>query len=144
LQQVVAGAVDVKDALLQVVVEQVDREERTDSVVPKVVLQVVTEILMEMSVEDQVMTLLEEEAVEAVGTQVIVDQTQAVTVMVLLVGVVETIGQVLTMLKKLKLGLVHMELVETGDIGQETVEEHIMVEQETLQSAMNANYGKSK
>jgi hypothetical protein len=90
------------------------------------------------------MTLLEEEAVEAVGTQVIVDQTQAVTVMVLLVGVVETIGQVLTMLKKLKLGLVHMELVETGDIGQETVEEHIMVEQETLQSAMNANYGKSK
>ena len=135
---------DVKDALLQVVVEQVDREERTDSVVPKVVLQVVTEILMEMSVEDQVMTLLEEEAVEAVGTQVIVDQTQAVTVMVLLVGVVETIGQVLTMLKKLKLGLVHMELVETGDIGQETVEEHIMVEQETLQSAMNANYGKSK
>ena len=144
MQQVVAGAVDVKDALLQVVVEQVDREERTDSVVPKVVLQVVTEILMEMSVEDQVMTLLEEEAVEAVGTQVIVDQTQAVTVMVLLVGVVETTGQVLTMLKKLKLGLVHMELVETGDIGQETVEEHIMVEQETLQSAMNANYGKSK
>jgi hypothetical protein len=144
LQQVVAGAVDVKDALLQVVVEQVDREERTDSVVPKVVLQVVTEILMEMSVEDQVMTLLEEEAVEAVGTQVIVDQTQAVTVMVLLVGVVETTGQVLTMLKKLKLGLVHMETVETGDIGQETVQVHIMVEQETLQSAMNANYGKSK
>ena len=34
----VAGAVDVKDALLQVVVEQVDREERMDSVVPKVVL----------------------------------------------------------------------------------------------------------
>ena len=63
MQQVVAGAVDVKDALLQVVVEQVDREERTDSVVPKVVLQVVTEILMEMSVEDQGMTLLEEAAV---------------------------------------------------------------------------------
>tara|TARA_B100001113_G_scaffold341619_1_gene326962 strand:- start:1110 stop:1532 length:423 start_codon:yes stop_codon:yes gene_type:complete len=138
---VVAGAVDVKDALLQVVVEQVDREERTDSVVPKVVLQVVTEILMEMSVEDQVMTLLEEEAVEAVGTQVIVDQTQAVTVMVLLVGVVETTGQVLTMLKKPKLGLVHMETVETGDIGQETVQVHIMVEQETLPYVMNCNYG---
>ena len=96
---------------------------------------------MEMSVEDQVMTLLEEEAVEAVGTQVIVEETQAVTVMEQQEEVEETIGQRLTMLTKPKLGLVHMETVETGDIGQETVQDNIMVEQETLLYVMNCNYG---
>ena len=121
--------------------EQVTREERTDSVVHRVEITVLMEILMVMNVEDQVMTLLEEEAVEAVGTQVIVEETQAVTVMEQQEEVEETIGQVLTMLTKPKLGLVTMETVETGDIGQETVQDNIMVEQETLPYVMNCNYG---
>ena len=134
---------DVKDALLQVVVEQVTKEEKTDSVVHRVEITVLMEILMEMSVEDQVTMPLEEAVVEAVGTQVIVEGTQAVTVMEQQEEVEETIGQVLTMLTKPKPGLVTMDLVETGDIGQETVQDNIMVEQETLPYVMNCNYGKS-
>ena len=136
-----AGAEVVKDVVVLVEEEQVTREERTDSVVHRVEITVLMEILMVMSVEDQVMTLLEEEAVEAVGTQVIVEETQAVTVMEQQEEVEETIGQRLTMLTKPKLGLVHMETVETGDIGQETVQDNIMVEQETLLYVMNCNYG---
>ena len=132
---------DVKDALLQVVVEQVTKEEKTDSVVHRVEITVLMEILMEMSVEDQVTMPLEEAVVEAVGTQVIVEETQAVTVMEQQEEVEETIGQVLTMLTKPKPGLVTMEAVETGDIGQETVQDNIMVEQETLPYVMNCNYG---
>ena len=136
-----AGAEVVKDVVVLVEEEQVIREERTDSVVHRVEITVLMEILMVMSVEDQVMTLLEEEAVEAVGTQVIVEETQAVTVMEQQEEVEETIGQRLTILTKPKLGLVHMETVETGDIGQETVQDNIMVEQETLLYVMNCNYG---
>ena len=110
-----AGAEVVKDVVVLVEEEQVTREEKTDSAVHRVEITVLMEILMETSVEDQVTMPLEEAVVEAVGTQVIVEETQAVTVMEQQEEVEETIGQVLTMLMKPKLGLVHMETVETGE-----------------------------
>ena len=132
---------DVKDVVVLVEEEQETREEKTDSAVHRVETTVLMEILMETSVEDQVTMPLVEAVVEAVGTLEIVEETQAVTVMEQQVEVEETIGQVLTMLTKPKPGLVTMETVETGDIGQETVQVHIMVEQETLPYVMNCNYG---
>ena len=81
--QVAAVEVEVvKVALVQVMVEQVDKEEQTDSVVHRVEEQVVIVIPTVMSVADQGTTLLVEAAEAAVTTQVTVVETQVVTVTV--------------------------------------------------------------
>ena len=81
--QVQAAEVEVvKVALVQVMVEQVDKEEQTDSVVHRVDQQVVTVIPTVMSVADQGTTLQVEAAVAAVTMQVTVVETQVVTVTV--------------------------------------------------------------
>jgi hypothetical protein len=82
----------VKVALEQVLVEQVDKEEQTDSAVHRVEQWVVTVIPTVMSVADQGTILLVEAAVAAVTTLDSVVETLVVIVMVLLVEVEVHLG----------------------------------------------------